>query len=314
MRIVVFGTGAVGGYFGGRLAQAGEDVTFIARGQHLRAIQGQGLRVESVKGDFCVQPAQATDDPTQVGVADVVLVGVKAWQVPEAAQAIRPMVGQDTLVVPLQNGVEAPAQLAKSLGSPHVLGGFCRVGSYVAEPGLIRHVGVEPYVAFGELDNRLSPRAERLRQAFARATGLTVEIPPDIQRAMWEKFAFIAPFSGVGAIARAPAGILRSVPQTRQLIEKAVQEVIAVAQARGIPLPDETFDKTMALVDSLPADGTASMQRDIMNGRPSELALQNGAVLRLGQEVGIETPVHSFIYHSLWPLELRARGQVSFPD
>jgi 2-dehydropantoate 2-reductase len=312
MRIAVFGTGAVGGYFGGRLAQAGEEVIFIARGEHLQALRSHGLQVDSVKGDFVVQPVQATGDPAQVGVVDAVLVGVKAWQVSEAAQAMRPMVGPDTFVVPLQNGVEAPPQLAAVLGAQHVLGGLCRIISFILGPGHIRHAGIEPYVAFGELDNQASERAERLRQAFARAIGVTVEIPLDIQAAIWEKFLFIASFSGVGAVTRAPAGVLRSVPETRQLLEGAMREIFAVARAREIALPGDIVDQTMAVVDGLPPDGTASMQRDIMEGRPSELASQNGAVMRLGQGAGVATPLHRFIYQSLLPLELRARGQVQF--
>jgi 2-dehydropantoate 2-reductase len=312
MRIAVFGTGAVGGYFGGRLAQAGEEVIFIARGEHLQALRSHGLRVDSSKGDFMLQPVQASADPAQVGEVDVLLVGVKAWQVPEAAQAMGPMVGPDTFVVPLQNGVEAPSQLAAVLGARHVLGGLCKIISFIVGPGHIRHAGLEPYVAFGELDNRPSERTERLRQAFARAVGVTVEIPPDIQVAMWEKFLFIASFSGVGAVTRAPAGVLRSVPETRQLLEQAMHEIFAVARAREIALPGDIVGQTMAVVDGLPPDGTASMQRDVMEGRPSELASQNGAIVSLGQEVGVATPLHGFIYHSLLPLELRARGQVQF--
>ncbi|RLC62817.1 MAG: 2-dehydropantoate 2-reductase, partial [Chloroflexi bacterium] len=198
MRIAIFGTGAVGGYFGGRLAQAGEEVVFIARGEQLQALRDHGLRVDSPQGDFVIHPVQATDDAAQVGIVDVVLVGVKAWQVPEAAQAMAPLVGADTFVVPLQNGVEAPSQLAAVLGDEHVLGGLCRIVSFVVEPGHVRHAGLEPYVAFGELDNRPSERVRRLQAAFARA-GVTAEIPADIGAAMWEKFLFIASFSGVGA-------------------------------------------------------------------------------------------------------------------
>ncbi len=312
MRIAVFGTGAVGGYFGGRLAQAGEEVVFIARGAHLQAMRDHGLRVDSPKGDFVVQPAQATPDPAQVGAVDVVLVGVKAWQVPEAAQAMRPLIGQNTFVVPLQNGVEAPAQLSAVLGAQHVVGGFCRVGSLIVGPGHIRHLGVDPFVAFGELDGHVSKRVEQLHQAFARAVGVTVEIPSDIQAAMWEKFLFIAPYSGVGAVSRAPAGVLREVPETRHLLEEAMREVYAVARARRIALSEDIIGKAMAFVDRLPPDGTASMQRDIIEGRPSELASQNGAVVRLGREAGVATPVHGFIVRSLWPLELRARGGLEF--
>jgi 2-dehydropantoate 2-reductase len=311
MRIAVFGTGAVGGYFGGRLAQAGEDVVFIARGKQLQALQDQGLRVDSPKGDFALRSVQATDDPVQVGVVDAVIVGVKAWQVTETARACSPLVGPKTFVVPLQNGVEAPDQLAAVLGAEHVLGGLCRIVSFVVAPGHIQHAGLEPYVALGELDNRPSERAERLCAAFERA-GVAAEIPLDIQVALWQKFLFIASFSGVGAVTRAPAGVLRSRPETRQMLQQAMAEVLAVAAARQIAVPEEAIEQTMTLIDSLPPGGTASMQRDIMEGRPSELESQNGAVVRLGQNVGVSTPLHAFIYHSLLPMELQARGQVQF--
>jgi 2-dehydropantoate 2-reductase len=313
MRIAVFGTGAVGGYFGGRLAQAGEDVVFIAHGENLKALRIQGLRVDSLKGDFVLQPVKATDDPAQIGVVDVVLVGVKAWQVPDAARAMRPLVGSETFVVPLQNGVEAPSQLAAVLGSQHVLGGLAKIISFIAGPGHIRHSGAEPYVAFGELDNRISERGERLRQAFVRA-GVRVEIPPDIQAALWDKFLFVVSLGGVGAVTRAPIGVMRSVPETRQILEQAMREIFNVARARGITLPQDIIGKTMAFVDSLPPIGTTSLQRDIIEGKPSELDAWNGAVVRLGQEVRVITPLHSFIYHSLLPLELRARGQLQFPN
>ncbi len=310
MRIAVFGTGAVGGYFGGRLAQAGEDVVFIARGNQLRALLEQGLRVQSLKGDFLLESVQATDDPAQAGVVDVVLAGVKAWQVTEAAQAMGPLIGPQTFVVPLQNGVEATDQLAAVLGAEHVLGGLCRIVSSVVAPAHIQHAGLEPYVAFGELDDRPSERAERLRQAFAQA-GVTAEIPFNIRAAVWGKFLFIASFSGVGAVTRAPAGVLRGLPETRRMLEQAMREVLVVARAHAVSLLEESVDQTMALIDGLPAGATASMQRDIMAGRPSELESQNGAVVRLGQGVGVATPLHTFIYHSLLPAELRARDQVA---
>jgi len=197
MRIAVFGTGAVGGYFGGRLAQAGEDVVFIARGEHLRAMLTHGLRVDTIKGDFLVKPVHVTDDPTEAGKVDVVLVGVKAWQVPEAAEAMLPLVGPETFVLPLQNGLEAPAQLAAALGNQHVLGGLCGLFCYVVGPGHICHAGTEPFVKFGELDNRPSDRVKRLQQVFRRA-GVTAEIPSDIQVALWMKFLLITVWSGCG--------------------------------------------------------------------------------------------------------------------
>lgn len=312
MRIAIIGTGAVGGYFGGRLAQAGEDVIFIARGEHLQAIRDNGLRVDSIKGNFVIQPVHATDDPKQIGIVDVILVGVKAWQVPEAAQAIRPMAGPQTVVVPLQNGVEAPSQLASILGHEHVLGGLCGLISYIVEPGHICHAGADPFIKFGELDNSRSERVEKLREAFDRAIGVTVEIPSDIHVAMWQKFMFVTAWSGLGAVTRSPVGIFRSLPETRQMLERIMQEIYKVAQARNIILPKDAIETTVKFFDGLPPEGTASMQRDIINGLPSELDVQNGAVVRLGQEVGVDTPVNSFIYYSLLPMEKRARDQIHF--
>lgn len=308
MRIVIFGTGGVGGYFGGRLAQAGEDVTFIARGAHLQAMRDHGLRVLSVQGDWNLHPVQATDTPADVGVADVILVAVKAWQVPDAARALLPMVGEHTAVVPLQNGVEAPAQLAAAIGERAVLGGLCWIVSFIEGPGTIHHTGVEPHVVFGELDNRRSERVEHLYQAFFRA-GVRVSIPDDTMAAMWEKFIFIATISGICAVTRMPVGVVRSLPQTRQMVEQAIQEMIAVAWMHEVKLPDGTFDRTMAFIDQMPPHSTFSMQRDMMEGRPSELEAQNGAVVRLGKAVNVVTPLHAFLYHSLLPMELQARGQ-----
>ncbi len=309
MRIAVYGAGGVGGYFGGRLAEAGEDVVFIARGDNLRAIQSHGLRVESPKGDFVIQPAQAAADPAQVGQVDFILLGVKAWQVPQAAHAMRPMLGEDTLVLPLQNGVDAPQQLSEVLGPERVLGGLCRISAMAAAPGYIRHVGIEPYIAFGHQGQPPSQRCKLLRDAFERA-GVRAELPPDIQAAMWEKFVFIAAISGVGAVTRIPVGGLRSIPETRQMLADALQETVELAQALGVSLPEGLADRTIALIDGLPAGATASMQRDLMEGRPSELDAQNGAVVRMAAQAGVRTPVHAFLYASLLPQELQARGEL----
>lgn len=309
MRIAVFGVGGVGGYFGGRLAHAGEDVVFIARGEHLRAIRDSGLRVESVAGDFIVQPAQASADPSAVGPVDAVLLGVKAWQVPEVASALIPLLGPETCVVPLQNGIEAPAQLAAALGEQHVLGGLCRIVCSVVAPGHVRHVGADPYVAFGELDHRPSDRVERLRQAFMRA-GVPAEVPADIHAAMWAKFMFVVSWGSMGAVTRATLGVLRTLPETRRLLEQAMSEIADVARAHGIMLADDIITRTLAMVDAFPAHGTASMQRDIMDGRPSELDAQTGAVVRLGSAAHVATPLYNFMYACLLPQELRSRGQV----
>lgn len=307
MRVAVFGTGGVGGYFGGRLAEAGEDVVFIARGEHLAAIQEQGLRVSSVAGDFIIQPAAATDTPASVGPVDLILVGVKAWQVSAAAEAMRPLIQPTTVVLPLQNGIEAPQQLADVLGERHLLGGLCRILAFVAGPGHIRHTGVEPYLAFGELNNSASRRTEQLLETFTRARGLRVEIPADIQVAMWSKFLFIASLSGMGAVTRVPIGEIRAHPETRGMLIQAMEEIHTIALGRGIRLPDDIVATMLELIDGVPPEGTASMQRDVMDGRPSELDAQSGAVVRLGQLLGVEVPVHGFIYRALLPLERRAR-------
>jgi 2-dehydropantoate 2-reductase len=215
-------------------------------------------------------------------------------------------------VVPLQNGIEAPDLLAAVLGRDRVLGGLCRIIAWAEEPGHIRHAGVAPSVTFGELDAPGSPRAEALRAAFARARGVRAEIAPDVRAAMWEKFLFIAAASGIGALTRAPVGIIRSQPETRALLTEALGEIHAVARARGIALPEDGVEQTLAFVDSLPADGTMSMQRDVVEGLPSELEAQIGAVVRLGEATGVPVRLHRTIYAALLPLERRARGELGF--
>ena len=302
MRIVIFGTGGVGGFFGGRLARAGEDVTFIARGEHLRAIKADGLKVDSTAGDFVIYPAKATDDVSDVGETDLVILGVKAWQVPEAARAIKPIVGPNTIVLPLQNGVEAVSQLVDELGSANVIGGLCRIVSFVVGPGHIRHAGFTPSIIIGELDNLRTDRIIRIEELFTRA-GLEITIAQDIQVALWTKFLFIASFSGVGAMANAPAGVIRSDPKWRTQIINAMEEIYTLAHARGINLPPDSIDTVMRAVDALPEDATSSMQRDIAAGKPSELDSQNGAVVRMAHETGIEVPTHTLIYETLKPQE-----------
>ena len=313
MRIAIFGSGSVGGYFGGRLSQAGEDVIFLARGNHLDAMLAHGLRVDSINGDFVLQQVQATDDPSKIGKVDMVLVGVKTWQVSEAAQTMRPMIGPETFVLPLQNGIEAPTLLSEILGSQHVLGGLCGLFCYVAGPGHIVHAGTDPFVKFGELDNHHSQRVELLLETFTRA-GINAEIPTDIQIAMWMKFLFITVWSGIGAVTRSPVGIWRRLPETRQMAKQGLLEIIAVAKSCNILLPVEALQTAMSMYDGLAPQSTASLQRDIMDGRPSELEAQIGAVVRFGQEADVTTPQHTFIYRSLLPMELRARGQLQFGD
>jgi 2-dehydropantoate 2-reductase len=307
MKIAIFGTGGVGGYFGARLAQAGEDVSFIARGGHLHAIRENGLRVESILGDFVIQPAKASDDPAEIGTVDLVILGVKAWQVPEAAEAMKPLIDAQTVVLPLQNGISAASQLEAVLGREHVLGGLCRISVLIVAPGVIRHVAIQPTIVFGELDTQPSVRLESLRQVFSHCQGLTAKVPSDINVALWEKFMFIVSVSGLGAATRQPMGVFRSLPETRLLLLATLQEVAAVARVKGIPLADDAVEHTLAIIDATPPATLASMQNDILNGRPSELESQVGAVVRMGREVNIPTPVNEFLYAILLPMEIKAR-------
>jgi len=306
MRVAVVGVGGVGGYFGGRLAQSGVEVVFVARGETLAALRGSGLRVDSIAGDFAVRPVRAAGSPAEAGPADVVLVAVKAWQVEALAPTLEPLLAPGAVVVPLENGVEAAEQLAAALGREQVAPGICHIVASVVAPGHVRHAGIDPRIAFGEFDDRPSPRLEQLREAFARA-GVDARIPADIAVALWEKFLFIASLSGLGALTRVPAGALRSLPATRDLLVRAMEEIVAVAQARGTRLPADAVARTLAFVDGLPEGATASMQRDVMAGRPSELEAQNGAVVRLGEAAGVPTPVNRFVYAALLPQERRAR-------
>lgn len=307
MTIAVFGAGGVGGYFGAVLARAGYPVGFIARGPHLEAIRKDGLHIRSPKGDFNITPAQVTDNPADVGPVESVLLAVKAWQVPEAARAIRPLLAPTTKVLPLQNGVETADRVQQVLGPQHTLVGLCRIISSVTAPGHICHAGVEPTIAIGEPDGSvLSAKGQALADAL-RAAGVVVETPADIQAALWEKLVFIAALSGAGAVARATIGEIRECAPVRQLLRQLIEEIVTVAHARGIRLREDAVTRTLAFAESLPASGTASMQRDIAEGRPSELEEIIGAVVRLGEQSEVPTPAMSCIYATLLPQERRAR-------
>jgi 2-dehydropantoate 2-reductase len=311
MRFAIMGTGGVGGYFGGLLAAAGHDVAFIARGAHLAAIRERGLRIESIHGNFTVHPAHATDDPASVGPVDVVLFATKTYQLEEAARAMLPLLGPATAVVPLHNGVDAAERTAAIVGTERVLGGICYVGSMIAAPGVIRQQSQFRRVIVGEMPWRgdggaITPRVRQIVEALGNA-GATAEATEDIQAARWTKFAFIAPFSGVGAVTRAPAGEINAHPATRRLFHDAIREVVAVARAEGAPLPEEP-QKTIAFCDALAPGMTASMQRDILEGKPSELESIVGAVARKGDELGVPTPCFAFFHAALLPQEARTRG------
>jgi 2-dehydropantoate 2-reductase len=310
MRFAVMGTGGVGGYFGGLLASAGYDVTFIARGPHLAALRERGLRVESVHGDFVVSRARATDDPAAVGPVDAVLFATKTYQLEDAAWAMLPLVGPETSVIPLHNGIDSAERTAAIVGPERALGGLCYVGSMIAAPGVIRQQSQFRRIVMGEMPwrgerARLTPRVEAIAAAL-RAAGATAEVTDDIQAARWTKFAFIAPFSGVAAVSRVPAGEINAAPETRALLHAAIAEVVAVAAAEGVALPGEP-DKTIAYCDALAPHITASMQRDVLEGKPSELESLVAAMVRKGEELSVPTPCFRFFYAVLLPQERAAR-------
>jgi 2-dehydropantoate 2-reductase len=312
MRIAIFGSGGVGGYFGGRLAQAGFDVTFIARGEHFSAMHEGGLRVDSIAGDFILDKVHVTDDPKTVGQVDFVICAVKAWQVISAAKSMKPMIGDDTLVIPLQNGIEATAQLAKVLGAEAVLGGLCALIAFQTLPGHIKHIGANPLIRFNRIDSQADVRVNHLSEAFNHCQGVKSSIPSDVNAAMWLKFLLVSPWSGMGAVSQAPIGVLLKLPETRQLLLDSMQEVYQLAMAQDIKLADDCLQKTIAVLESLPINSTTSMQQDMAKGKPSELDEQSGAIVRMGKAFDINTPVSRFILDCLRPQELRARGALSF--
>jgi len=308
MNVAVYGVGGVGGYFGAQLARAGVDVRMIARGDHLRAIRDKGLCITSPNGEMLVQPSMATDDPAEVGIVDVIILGVKADQVRSVAETLSPMIGKDSFVLPLQNGVEAAGELVDVLGPQHVIGGLCGIMSWVSGPGHIRTLGDVNFIRLGELDNAQSERVESFRSLLESA-GVKAEIPDDVHEALWEKFLFVASIGGIGAVRRAPFGAIREDPESRRMLELAMREIFNLAISAGISLDESIVERTLGFADELPAEGTTSLQRDIVAGRPSELDAWSGAVVRLAAKTGVEVPVHSFIYDTLLPLDLASRSQ-----
>lgn len=305
------GVGAVGGYFGGRLAAQGHEVHFIARAKTLAALRQDGLHITSLAGDLSLTPdrVRATSDPQEIGPTDAVLLAVKTWQVEPLAASLRPLVSSGGVVLPLQNGVEAPTQLAAVLGRERVLGGLCRIMAQQVAPAHIRHFGAEPEIILGPLPGapgEVDHAAARLAQAL-RGAGVRCQVSDRIVSALWEKLAFMAAFGGVGAAARGPAGVLRHLPETRALLTQAVEEVYAVAAGLTVPLPVDLPARVLSYIDGLPAAGTSSLQRDITSGAPSELEALVGAIVRLGAAAAVPTPVFRMLYACLLPQEQVAR-------
>jgi 2-dehydropantoate 2-reductase len=301
VRIAVVGVGGVGGYFGGLLAHAGHEVSLIARGPHLQAIQARGLQVRSLHGDFLVRPARASDDPAQIGPVEYVILAVKHFQLAPSLPRLRRLVGPETTLVPLLNGVDAHEILIGQFGPKPVVGGLCSIVSSIEAPGVIRQESSLRRVVVGELDRTRSERVERLVDAWRRAGAESIH-SEDIHAALWAKMVFIASFGGISALSRATAGDLRQCREARELLTAAMREVEAVGRARGVSLPAEVVENQMALLESFEPTATTSMQRDVAAGRPFELEAFSGTVVRLGRRHGVPTPVHSALDALLRPM------------
>lgn len=307
MRIAVIGAGGVGGYFGARLAQGGADVAFVARGAHLAAIRSDGLRIESPLGGVTVTPAMASDDPAAIGPVDFVLVAVKLWDTESAARALAPLLGSETAVLSLQNGVEKEEVLARFLSPQAHMGGLCYIAATIARPGVISHSGTLQKVVFGELDGRVSPRAEALRQAFERGK-VDVEMSGDIRKAIWEKFVFLVGLSATTTTVRTSIGPIRENTQTRAFLLDVMREVVAVGRAHGVALAEDYAEQRLAFCDQIPAAMTSSMRNDLRQGNRLEVPWLSGGVVELGRSAGVPTPLNRAVadilaLHALGPLQ-----------
>jgi len=300
MRIVIMGAGGIGGYFGARLAAAGNDVAFIARGAHLAAMRANGLVVRSARGDLHLTDITATDDPNTLARADLVLIGVKLWDTEAAATAVKPLVRPGTAVVSFQNGIEKDDVLARILGREAVIGGTAQISVVIAGPGVIAHTGALAKLVIGELDNRRTPRIETIA-ATCQTAGIETEIAADIRLATWQKFAFLVAVSACTTSMRQPIGPLRGNPQTRAFLRDVMREVVAVGQAQGVPLPADFADARLAQIDTLPADMSSSMHGDLTRGNRLEVAWLSGAVAALGGNTGVPTPLNRAVFDILAP-------------
>ena len=301
MKILIYGIGGVGGYFGAKLAKAGYEVTMIARGKHLASIRENGLEVESINGDFRVFPKLATDNLEEVSKPDLVILGVKSWQIEEAAALIKPIIGEETMVLPLQNGANNVGKLLKILPEKNVLAGLCFIVSFIESPGKIKHASFEPLITFGEIDNIMSPRIKKVQEIFNHSE-ITNNIPEDIQLEIWKKFLFIATISGIGGLTRVPIGKIRESDYLFEVMKNSALEIMAVANAKNVALSLEHVDKIFEMICKQPPGTTASTQRDIMDGKPSELQNFNGYIVNEGTRLSVPTPVNRFIYECLLPM------------
>lgn len=306
MKIAIIGTGGVGGYFGAKLVQAGYDVTFVARGKHLEMIQNNGLIVKSILGDFKVENLKATDKISEIDNPDLIIVGVKAWQIKEIRDDIKLILKNETVVLPLQNGVLATGELSEKIDRKNILGGLCRIISKIDSPGVIHHIGVTPTIVFGELDRTKTERIDKIQNIFKNAE-IETKVSEDIEADLWRKFISIC-VSGLLAVSNTTYGELRSIKETRQLMIDLLNEIFLLSQKIGVNIETDFVDKTVSFIDTFPYDSTSSLTRDVWDKKPSEIEYQNGTVVRFGEKYGIKTPINRFVYNCIIPNELKARG------
>ena len=300
MKIGIMGSGGVGGYFGARLVAAGHDVSFIARGDHLAAMQTRGLTLVSDIGDAHFDHIDATDSPQDVGEVDVVLFAVKLYDTVSAARLVAPMVGPDTVVISLANGIDSENIIAQEMGPSAVAGGVARISASIREPGVIAQHGEFASLEFGELDGRDSPRLDAFAEVCRKA-GIRARVSPEIVVAIWRKFCFLASFAAITSLTRLAFGPIRHCPPTFELFQRAVREVLALASARNIELGADEFDKVMQIAAQMGPGIKASMLVDLERGKPIEVEWLSGAVSRLGRELSVPTPVHDMVFAALLP-------------
>jgi len=300
MRIAILGSGGVGGYFGGRLAAAGTDVTFIARGAHLEAIRRHGLRIQSPRGDAHIADAKAVATIAEAGPVDLVLVGVKLWDTEAIAPTLRPLAEAGAAILSLQNGVQKDEILRRHLPAEAVMGGVCYIAATIAEPGVIAHSGAMQRLVFGEYGGARSRRGEALLAACT-AAGIDAEFSDAIEQLVWEKFVFLVGLSGTTSMFRKPIGPIREDAAGRRMLLDAMRETVAVGRARGVPLPADFADGRLAFCDTLPAGMTSSMQVDLERGNRLELPWLSGGVVEMGAALGIPTPANAAIVEALTP-------------
>ena len=298
MRIVVIGTGGVGGYFGARLTEAGENVTFVARGAHLEAIKSRGLTVYSALGDMHLRDVQCTENTRDIGHADIVMIAVKLWATDEAIQTAKPLLGKNTGIISFQNGILAEESLIAAYSSQHAMGGVANIAALIEEPGVIRHNGNMASLAFGELNNTQSERAQSLLTACSRAN-IKAEIPDDINRAIWEKYIRLVTMSAMTTLCRMPIGPIRDEVHTRNLLSQILAEIIDIGKAKGLKFSDNVLQEQLDIIDGYPPSMVASMCGDLRRGYPLEVPWFSGTIVRLGKELNIPTPANGFVYAAL---------------